>query len=123
MLWILSELALRPFRVTCGTTCAGESQITSVCCSLLTHRKKKKKKRNVCQCGWKQRFAAGQTDSDSDQSVESAYKAEGRELISVVQTVIIMSADFIAVQAPIKSLAVAVIFHVLFFYNTTAFRK
>lgn len=44
MLWILSELALRPFRVTCGTTCAGESQITSVCCSLLTHRKKKKKK-------------------------------------------------------------------------------
>lgn len=106
--------------MTCGTTCAGESQITSVCCSLLTHRKKK---RNVCQCGWKERFAAGQTDSDSDQSVESAYKAEGRELISVVQTVIIMSADFIAVQAPIKSLAVAVIFHVLFFYNTTAFRK
>lgn len=107
--------------MTCGTTCAGESQITSVCCSLLTHRKKKK--RNVCQCGWKQRFAAGQTDSDSDQSVESAYKAEGRELISVVQTVIITSADFTAVQAPIKSLAVAVIFHVSFFYNTIAFEE
>ena len=43
MLWILSELASRLFRVTCGTTCAGESQTTSVCCSLLTHRGKKKK--------------------------------------------------------------------------------
>ena len=34
-----------------------------------------------------------------------------------------MSADFTAVQAPIKSLAVAVIFHVSFFYNTIAFEE
>ncbi len=43
------------------------------------------RKRNVCVCGWKQRFAASQTDPDSDQSFQSAYKAEGRELISVVK--------------------------------------
>lgn len=50
---------------------------------------------NVCQCGWKQRFPASQTDPDSDQSFQFAYKAKGRELISVVQTVILVYTDFI----------------------------
>lgn len=51
------------------------------------------RKRTVCQCGWKQ-ICSQSRARGSDQRVQSAYKAQVTELISVVQTPITIRTDF-----------------------------
>lgn len=44
--------------------------------TLFTHTRTHRGRRNVCQRGWKQRFAAGQTVVNADQSVQPAKRQE-----------------------------------------------
>lgn len=76
--------------MTCSVVCTGESQITSVYSSALTQRMfaSVNGKRDLVPVRNRSRL--------QEQSLQSAYKAEGWELISVVQTVITIYTEFIA---------------------------
>lgn len=90
---VFFELAWCPFQMTCRVVCTGESQITSVYSSALTHGERRmfasvNGKRDLVPVNNRSRL--------QEQSLQSAYKADGWELISVVQTVITIRTEFIA---------------------------